>query len=87
MQEIKVNEPAQIKVIFGGKEYFLRKPNNGEARALRQHLRSTESDPDAQEEFIMKFLEERGLPREVGDALDLDCLSEIIDALSAKKKS
>lgn len=88
MEEIKVQAPAQsLKVIFEEKEYLLTKPSLGESRALRKAMKDVEGDADANIEIVLKFLETRGLPIEVAEKLDMDCLEQVVEKLNAKKKS
>jgi len=80
METIKVVK-KKIKLTLDKDEYFIQIPN---ARQLNEF--SKQKDTEDIESFI-NFLDELGLPADVGWELDADVLGQITEKLMPQKKS
>lgn len=79
IMELNLNR-KKIKVNFEGEQYEVVAPSN---KLLKQFVDSKEEDL----EKTVKLLDLLGLPADVCWELDTESLSQIVDALTPKKKS
>mgnify|MGYP001161525374 CR=1 FL=1 len=88
MEQINLKlKRTKIKVEFEDKEYLLTRPTFGEVKQFESERKKV-SDGEAEvTDLIFKFLEKCGMPIEISQSLEVEMISQIIDALSGVKKN
>lgn len=84
MQQVNLDSQVKITAVFSGKEYSLKKPTVGQIRAFEKAF--GEDSNGGKVDRMVSLLAQCGLPEEVVDALDMDGLETLTNALMPKKK-
>ncbi len=80
MEELVIGPRKAIKVTIEGTSYEVKKPSNGQLRAL------SEVDPKEGLQHTVELLDSLGLPSAVTWELEPESLQAITEALISKKK-
>ena len=83
MLDLDSKKTPALPVKIGGKVYQVRRPTMGESRMFESEMGNKKAKTT---ELTMQFLEKLGLPIDVADALDIDQMTALSDALHEKKK-
>lgn len=83
MLDLDSKKTPVLPVKVGGKVYQVRRPTMGESRMFELAMGNKTAKTT---ELTMQFLEKLGLPLDVADALDMDQITALSDALHEKKK-
>lgn len=86
MDEIKLEAPKKVKVVFEGADYALSKPTLGATRDFARAMKDADSE-DKKVDAMIGYLAALGLPSKVTEALEVEEIEKLIEALAPKKKS
>ena len=88
MEQINLKlKRTKIRLELDDKEYFLTRPTFGEVKQFEADRKKCAEDDDAVTDLVFKFIEKCGLPLEISQTLEVEMISQIIDALSGSKKN
>lgn len=87
MEELKLESPGKIKVVFEGKDYVLSKPTLGASRNFSKSFKAAGEDGAAQIDALIEFISACGLPKEVCENLVAEEINKVADMLTSKKKN
>lgn len=88
MEQINLKlQRTKIKLELDGKDYFLHKPNYAEMKAFEKERKLLENNAEDVSDLVIRFLEKSGLPKDVAESLEVEMISQLIDALSGSKKN
>ena len=83
--DLKLTRPGRKKVQVDDEVYMVKIPTLGDQKALQKDLESLDKNSADATEKMVSWLDSLGFPRNVAESLDVDSITQVIEAISKKK--
>jgi len=82
----EIKKKVQESITIYGDKYVVIKPKVLEVKEMQKELQNAGKDADKEFDITMKYIENRGIPKNVIEDLDIDEFQGLVEYLVGKKK-
>lgn len=82
----EIKKKAEESITIYGEKYVVIKPKVLEVKQMQKELQAANKDSEKEFDITMKYIENRGIPKNVIEDLDVDEFQGLVEYLVGKKK-
>ena len=85
--DLKLSRPGFKKVQVDNEVYSVKIPTLGDQKSLQKDVDQVGKESSEATNIMINWLDSLGFPKAVAESLSIDDITQVIELLSAKKKS